>query len=108
MHQTEHAVKLRSPAASPPSCAPSASSPLPVLAQPLQYALNLLPPRIRHCVPIFVCQINRVHHFAINIQLELLVGRVSDTHGPRMFVPLQMIKRQLIELLPAVNPVHHL
>src|SRR5213080_810459 len=82
--------------------------PLPVLSQPLQYPLNFLPPGIGHWVPVLVRQIDGIHHFAINIQLQLLVGRITDTHGPRMFEPLQMIKRPLIELLPAVNPVHHL
>src|SRR5207302_11079128 len=43
--------------------------PLPVLSQPLQYPLNLLPPRIRHWFPVVVCQIDGIHHFAINIQL---------------------------------------
>src|SRR6266705_3098608 len=82
--------------------------PLPVLSQPLQYPLNFLPPGIGHWVPVLVRQIDGIHHFAINIQLQLLVGRITDTHGPRMFVPLQMIKRPLIELLPAVNSVHDL
>jgi hypothetical protein len=33
-----------------------------------------------------------VHHFAINIQLQLLIGRVSDTHGPRVFIPQRALR----------------
>src|SRR5262249_1435124 len=40
--------------------------------------------------------------------LHLLIARVSDGAWSRILISRQMIQSRLFELLPAVNPIHHL
>src|SRR5262249_11299643 len=63
---------------------------------------------MRDAMAVFICEINRVHHLAINVQLELLVSCISDAYRLRILIPTEMIQRNLVELLPAIEPIHHL
>ncbi len=56
----------------------------------------------------FIGEINRVHHLAINVELELLVSSISDAYRPRILIPTKMIQQNLVELQPAIEPIHDL
>src|SRR5215469_13245733 len=81
---------------------------LPVFSEPLQNSLNVLPAMMRHGMAILICQINRIHKLTVDVQLELLIRCVADAYGTRILVAAQVIERNLVELLPAVESVHHL
>src|SRR5262250_3805116 len=81
---------------------------LPIVSQPLQHAANLLPLAMRDAMAVLIGKIERIHHFAVNIELELLVSCVSNAHRPRMLIPTQMIERNLVQSLSAIDPIHDL
>src|ERR1700751_2528123 len=81
---------------------------LPILPEPLEDALNVLPAAMRDCVAVFICEINRVHHLAIDIELQLLISRISNKYRPRILVSTEMIQWNLIKFLPAIERVHYL
>ena len=80
----------------------------PILLEPFQDSLHVLPTMMRRAMAIFVCQIHRVHKLTIDVQLELLIRCVADTHGTRILVAGKVVQRNLIKLQPAVKSVHHL
>ena len=57
---------------------------------------------------VLVMQVNRVHQFAVDVELQLPMGGIADSHRPRALVALQVIQRFLREFGPAVNAVHQL
>src|SRR5215468_7386975 len=80
----------------------------PIVPQPLQQTLNILPFRMGDGLAVLIGEINGIHHLAINIELELRVGSVTDPNRPRIFVTAKLIQRDLFEILPAVYAVHDL
>jgi len=56
--------------------------------------------------PVPSRQMQGVEHFAENVQLELLMGRVADSDGPRVFVTGKPIQFQLRQSSLAGQPVH--
>ncbi len=50
----------------------------PIVAQPIQQTLNLLPSRMRDRLAILIRQIDGIHHLAINVELQLLVSSIAD------------------------------
>lgn len=59
------------------------------------------------CVP-FDCQVNGIHHLAVNVELQLLIGGISDAYRPRILVSREMVQTILVELLSSINPIHDL
>ncbi len=57
---------------------------------------------------ILVGQIHRVHHLAIDIELQLAVGRVADAHRAGVLVTAQVIERLLRHLMSAIDAVQDL
>src|ERR1041384_4957656 len=80
----------------------------PVFSQPFQEALNTLPSGMRDPVAVFICEINRVHHLAINIELQLLVGCIANPDRPRILISRKMIQRNLVEILSTIKSIHNL
>src|SRR5689334_1000927 len=80
----------------------------PIVSEPLQYAVNLPPLGMRDAMAVLIGEIKRIHHFTVNIELKLLVSCVSNAHRPRILIPTQMIQRNLVQCLSAIDPVHHL
>src|SRR5215467_15154972 len=81
---------------------------MPIGSEPVEHPLNVLPALMRNCMPVFICEIHRVHHFAVNIELQLLVSGISDANRSRVLVARKMIERDLIKLLSPIKTVHHL
>src|SRR5262249_46729666 len=71
-------------------------------------ALDILPSGIRNRISILVRQVNGVHHFAVDIQLQLLISRVSNAYWPRVLVATEVAESNFIELLPAIHAIHYL
>src|SRR5215469_10457139 len=83
-------------------------SPPPLLSEPCQDTLDFLPSGMRDGVTIFICQVDRVHHLAVDVQLQLLIGGISNSHGPGILITFEVIQSHFVQLLPAINSVHHL
>src|SRR6476646_3561457 len=80
----------------------------PIVSQPLQHTANLLPLGMRDAMAVLIGEIKRIHHFTVNIELELLVSCVSNAHRPRILIPTKMIARNLVQSLPAIDSIHRL
>src|SRR5262245_13001845 len=80
----------------------------PIFLQPLQYTLKILPFGMRNRLTVFIREIDRVHHLAINVQLQLFVSGIADPHGPGILITAKLVKRDLFQILPAVYAVHDL
>src|SRR5262245_15134817 len=63
---------------------------------------------MRDAMAVLICEINRDHHLAVNIEPTLLVSCFPDAYWPLILIPTQMIERNLVELLPAIEPIHDL
>ena len=57
---------------------------------------------------VLVVEVDRVDQLAVDVELELLRGAVSDPHGRGAAVAREMVERLLLEVGAAVDPVHHL
>src|SRR5262249_13712067 len=82
--------------------------PPPVLSQPFQNTLNVLPAGVRDRVAIFVGKVYGIHHLAINVELELSISSITDAHRPGILVSGKVVQCYLIEFLPAINAIHNL
>src|SRR5262245_10247252 len=80
----------------------------PILAQPIEEPVHVLPLLVRAGATIVVSGVNGVHHFAINVELQLVVSAIADAHGTRVLVAAQVIERDLLQVLPAIDAVHYL
>ena len=56
----------------------------------------------------FDCQVNGIHHLAVNVELQLLIGGISDAYRPRILVSRKMVQTILVELLSSINPIYDL
>ena len=81
---------------------------LPVLANPIGKPAQVDPELVRDRGRVFVIEVERVHQLAVDIELELLGGSVSDADGAGSFVPFPMIERNLGQIVTPVNSVHRL
>src|SRR6476661_4311281 len=54
------------------------------------------------------CLVQRIHHFAVDVELVLLVGRVADANGFRVVVTLQPRNFPLPQEALAREAVHDL
>ena len=52
----------------------------PVVAKPVDEAAQAQPAVVADGFDVFVVEINRVHQFAVDVELELPVGRVADSN----------------------------
>src|SRR6516162_1762513 len=68
----------------------------------------MAPRVVRHRRTILVIQIDRVHQFAVDVELELLASAVADAHRARAAVALQVVEDLLGQLVPTVDAVHDL
>src|SRR5262249_41003774 len=66
--------------------------PSPVLTEPIQQPLHVLPLLIRAGATVFICKVDGVHHLAVNVELQLVVSTIADADGARILVPTQVIK----------------
>src|ERR1700730_11384950 len=81
---------------------------LPIVPQPLQQTMNLLPSPVRDRFTVFVREVDGIHHLAINIELQLLVSTIADANWPRILVTAKMVQRNFLEIPSAVHTVHDL
>src|SRR5215831_1273378 len=77
----------------------------PIVPQPFQQTLDILPSRVRDRVAIFIGEINGIHHLAINIELQLLVSGIADPNWPGILITAKVIQRDLLEILSAIHAV---
>src|SRR5207248_1185899 len=82
--------------------------PPPILANPIDQLGEMKPKIVGDGLGEFVANVNRVHQFAINVELKLVVGAVSNPHRTGFSVTLEMAKLGLDEILSAINAVHDL
>src|SRR5258708_10785948 len=54
----------------------------PIVPQPLQQTLNILPSRMGDRLTILIREIDGIHHLAINVELQLLVSGIADQDRP--------------------------
>src|SRR6266404_4843677 len=80
----------------------------PIVPQPLQQTLNILPSAVRDRFTVFIREVDGIHHLAVNIELQLLVSAVADPNRPRILVTAKMIQRDFLEIPSAVHAVHDL
>src|SRR5262245_9906923 len=81
---------------------------LPILTQPIETAPNAYPAVIAEGHNIFVVQVEGIEELPENIQLELAIGTVADSHGPGATIAVQVIEGLLREIVPAVDAVNDL
>src|SRR5690606_26580045 len=55
-----------------------------------------------------VVTLEEQEQLAVDVELELVVGAVSDAHRPRRHVAVKMVERALGEVLATVDAVHDL
>src|SRR5260370_33226140 len=77
----------------------------PIVPQPLQQTLNILPSPVRDRFTVFIRQVDGIHHLAVNIELQLLVSTFADPNWPRILVTAKMIQRAFLEIPSAVHAV---
>src|SRR5579872_709099 len=82
--------------------------PLPVLSKPFEDALNILPAVVGNGSAVFIRQVNRIHHLAVNVELKLLIRSVSDPHRARVFVSGKILETAFVQLFAAINSVYNL
>ena len=81
---------------------------LPVVAYPIRQPPQVLPQVEGNGAAVFIVEVDRVHHFAINVHLELLVGGVPDANRARALVAFPMAEDFLPQSFPPVDSVHRL
>src|SRR6266404_5233689 len=79
---------------------------LPVLAHPIESLLDPCPEIIGNRQHIFVVQIQRVHQFAVNIALVLLVRSIADAHRARLLIAFPMLQFLLGQFGIAMDGKH--
>src|ERR1700758_4212920 len=82
--------------------------PLPVFSQPLEDALHVLPSGIGNGIAVLIREVNGIHHFPVDIQLQLLVSGISNAYWTGVFVPGEIVQRHLVKFLPAIHSIHYL
>src|SRR5438105_9931642 len=65
----------------------------------------MAPRVVCHRRTVLVVQIDRVHQFAVDVELELLASAVADAHRARAAVALQVVEGLLGHLVPAVDAI---
>src|SRR5690348_8374866 len=80
----------------------------PVPLEPFEYSLHVLPALMGDSVAVLICQVYRIHHLAIDIELQLLISRISNAHRPRILVSAEMIQGDFVQLLAAIQAIHYL
>ena len=81
---------------------------LPIVGHPVGQPPEMGPKVIGDGRPVLVEEVDRVHKFAVDVQLHLAVGAVPDADRARPFVSLKMIETFLGEFMTAVDPIHDL
>src|SRR6185503_1047149 len=80
----------------------------PIVSQPLEHAVNVLPTVMGRSVGVFIGQVQRVHKLAVDIELQLLVSSVANAHRTRILISGEMVQRNFIKLQSAIQPIHYL
>src|SRR5439155_21160089 len=66
------------------------------------------PAVVRHREPVLVRQVDRVHEFAEDVELELLVRGIADAHWARAPIAVQVGENLFFEFAAAVDAVDRL
>ena len=67
----------------------------PIFRHPHQHPVNAHPQIVGDGRDVFVVEINRIHHLAVDIQLQLAGSRIADTNRPRVSIAVQVFERVL-------------
>src|SRR5215475_6338997 len=81
---------------------------LPILTKPIETAPDADPAVIAEGHDIFVVQVEGIDELSENIQLELAIGAVPDSHGAGTAISVQMIEDLFREIMATVDAVHDL
>ncbi len=81
---------------------------LPVIADPVDELAQMGPQVVGDRGPVLVEQVDRVHELAVDVELELVVGAVTDPDRARAVVTIQVIQGLLGQVAAAVYAVHQL
>src|SRR5260370_39214371 len=74
---------------------------LPVLANPFHALADLDPHIVGEGADVLVAQVNRVHHLAIDIHLDLRNRGIADAHGSRPAISLPVFQDLLANIAVA-------
>ena len=80
----------------------------PIVGHPIQHVPHLGPHIVGNRGPVLVIEINRIHQFAIDVELQLIRGGIANAHRARAAVPVQMVEGFLRQGVAAINAVHEL
>ena len=68
---------------------------MPVVAYPIDALAEALPQIVGDRRAVLVVKVHGIHQLAVDVRLELLVGRVADPNGAGVAVALEMIEDRL-------------
>src|SRR4051812_4017810 len=80
----------------------------PVVANPVDETTKIDPGVVADGRAVLVEQVRGIHELAINIELQLIVSAVADTHGTRAAVAVEMWQLLFFQIDAAVDRVHEL
>src|SRR4029453_6293070 len=80
----------------------------PVVARPIDQADDVDPVVVPDWGAVLVVQVPRIHQLAVDVELEVGVGRVANVHGSRAHIALEMGQCLLAYRGTAVDGVHDL
>ena len=81
---------------------------IPVVAQPLDDLVHLHPGVVGDRLAVLVVEVDGVDQLAVDVELKLRGGAVSDPHRGRALVALEVVEHLLGEVGAAVDAVHDL
>ncbi len=68
----------------------------------------MAPRVICHRRTVLVVQVDRIHQFAVDVELQLLASAVADAHRARATVAFQVVEGFLRHFVPTIDAVHNL
>src|SRR5579883_3532428 len=80
---------------------------VPVLTQPVEQALEILPQVVRDGVKT-VIDVDGVHHLSVDIELFLGIGAITDANRPAAMIAIQVIEPALGKYLFTIDAIQRL
>ena len=77
--------------------------PVPVVDQPVHHPADRLPEVVGDAVGVLVEEVDRVHHLAVDVQLELVGRGVADADRLRAAVAVEVVEVLLGQFVAAVD-----
>src|SRR5262245_55566069 len=81
---------------------------LPIITKPIEVLSDECPYIVAYWHCILVVEIYRVEHLSIDIQLKLTIGPITDSHGSRTPIPVEVIEGLLGQIVTPIDTVDDL